>query len=122
MKDPSLSRQFFTATEPLFSTTKMSVKASSLISAFGVCEGNNSHRTDHFSGSCAAGEDQFHRASSQSGTVGCIHGSPVSPALRSVLQQLIKYFWVLISTRDGQVSIRGLGPIRGLSQSFGARK
>lgn len=47
---------------------------------------NHSHQTDYFSGSSATGENQFHRTSSQSGDVRCIHGSPFSTRLRSVLQ------------------------------------
>lgn len=93
MKDPSLSKQLFTEVEPLFSATKMSVKSSSFITVARVCEGNNSHRSDYFSGSSATGENQFHRTSSQSGTLRCIHGSPFFTPLRSVLQNCfyIKY-------------------------------
>lgn len=90
-KDPSLSKQLFTEMEPLFSATKMSVKRSNFITVAGVCEGNNSHLTNYFSDSSAAGENQFHRTSSQSGNVRRIHGSPFSTCLRSVLQN---YFYI----------------------------
>lgn len=48
-----------------------------------VCGGIHSGQTGGFSGPCAAGEDQFHGTSSQSGTVGRFHGSPFSTALGS---------------------------------------
>lgn len=48
MKDPSPSRQLFTEMEPLFSTTKMSVKGFNVITVASICEGNYWHQNDVF--------------------------------------------------------------------------